>query len=416
MAITAGETLSLNSLGSATGQATKSLSAAKGNTSGPISMSSFGIDAVDSITGFTYLVENIADTYTLEFTGAGANFSRISTRSANFTWSVPTGTTIGVVNSGASSTVTAVNNIGGASQTVRSAVGNQANTLRVKFADGFNDHATNYNTNRDKTVYAVDSYDGNATPLCLTLDTPVTKADGTIVTAENIEEGDVLKGYSIATLGDDSDANYLEWSTDTLTKTEENVTVTNVVYSFASRIYNINSGEITTTSEHPFLVKSNETYQFKPVMGMVVGDLLIKGDGTEVEITSIEITEGDVEVVSIDVEVQDTYLVNGYISHNKGGNSYSDYVPAAVTGLSYTDPNLTWTNVADYEDYRVQVDNDSNFSSPIIDYSNWNGNVMQVRLGAAPFNLTNGATYYARVAGRDAGVLGSWSTTLTFTA
>ena len=38
MAITAGETLSLNALGSATGQATKSLSAAKGNTTGPISL------------------------------------------------------------------------------------------------------------------------------------------------------------------------------------------------------------------------------------------------------------------------------------------------------------------------------------------------------------------------------------------
>jgi hypothetical protein len=416
MAITAGETLSLNGLAAATGQGVKSLSAAKGNTTGPIAMSSFGIDEVGTLTGFTYIVENTGDTYTLAFTGAGANFSRISTQSANFTWSVPVGTTIGVVNSGAASTVTAVNDIGGAAQTVRSVVGNQTNTLRVNFADGFNDHATNYNTNIDKTVYAVDSYDGNATPLCLTLDTPITKADGTIIAAGDLEEGDVLKGYSIETLGDDSDGTYLEWSTDTLTKTEENVTVTNVIYSFSSRIYNINSGELSTTSEHPFLVKSNGTYQFKPAMGMVVGDLLIKGDGTEVEVISIEIIEGDVEVVAIDVEVQDTYLANGYITHNKGANSYTDYVPAAVTGLSYTDPNLSWTNVVDYEDYRVQVDNDSNFSSPIIDYSNWNSNVIQVRLGAAPFNLTDGATYYARVAGRDAGVLGSWSTTLTFTA
>ena len=412
MAITAGETLSLNGLGSATGQATKSLSAAKGNTTGPISLSSFGIDAVGELSGYTYLVENTGDSYTLGFTGAGANFSRISSRSANFTWSVPTGTTIGVVNSGATSTVTAVNNIGGASQTVRSAVGNQANTLRVVFADGFNDHATGYNTSKDKTVYAVDSYDGNSSPLCLTLDMKVTKADGTLITAEEIEEGDVLKGYSIAGLGDDSDGNYLDWSTDTLSTEVADVTVTNVVYSFASRIYNINSGEITTTSEHPFLVKSNGEVKFKPVMGLVKGDLLIKGDGTEVEVTSIEISEGDVEVVSIDVEVQDTYLVNGYISHNKGGNSYSDYVPAQVTGLSYTDPLLSWTGAADYEDYRVQISTVSNFSSTTHDYSNWSNS--DIEIGDSFFGLTQGATYYARIAGRDAGVLGTWSSTLTF--
>ena len=65
MAITAGDTLSLNALGSATGQATKSLSAAKGDTNGPISMTSFGIDGVDSLSGYTYAVENTNETYTL---------------------------------------------------------------------------------------------------------------------------------------------------------------------------------------------------------------------------------------------------------------------------------------------------------------------------------------------------------------
>jgi hypothetical protein len=412
MAITAGETLSLNSLGSATDQATKSLSAAKGNSSGPIAMSSFGIDAVGTMSGFTYLVENTGDSYTLGFTGAGSNFSRISSQSANFTWSVPSGTTITVVNSGATSTVTAVNDIGGAAQTVRSAVASQANTLRVNFADGFNDHATAYNTNIDKTVYAVDSYDGNSTPLCLTIDTPVTKADGTVVNAGDLEEGDVLKGYSIETLDVDSDSTYLEWSTDTLNKTQENVTIVNAIYSFASRIYNINNGELKSTSEHPFLVKSNGTYQFKPAMGMVIGDLLIKGDGTEVEITSIQIIEGDAEVVAIDVEVQDTYLANGYITHNKGSDSYTDYTPAQVTGLSYTDPLLSWTDVADFEDYKVQISTVSNFATTTHDYSNWSSN--SIEIGDSFFGLTQGATYYARIAGRDAGVLGTYSSTLTF--
>jgi hypothetical protein len=105
--LTSGNTLSLNGLASATGQTTKSLSAAKGNTTGPISLSSFAIDSVGSISGYTYAVEGTSEVYTLGFNGAGSNFSRISARSANFTWSVPAGSYISLTtNSGASATFT----------------------------------------------------------------------------------------------------------------------------------------------------------------------------------------------------------------------------------------------------------------------------------------------------------------------
>ena len=105
--LTSGNTLSLNNLASATGQTTKSFSAAKGDTTGPIAMSSFAIDSADSITGYTYAVEGTSEVYTLGFSGAGANFSRISGRAANFTWSVPVGSYISLTtNSGASATFT----------------------------------------------------------------------------------------------------------------------------------------------------------------------------------------------------------------------------------------------------------------------------------------------------------------------
>ena len=41
-------------------------------------------------------------------------------------------------------------------------VGITAHTLSVVFEDGFNDHVTNYNSARTKTVYSVDSYDSNS--------------------------------------------------------------------------------------------------------------------------------------------------------------------------------------------------------------------------------------------------------------
>ena len=349
------------------------------------------------------------------FTGEGANFTtRIKTVSTNFTWSVASGTTITKQDGDYNITVSSGQQTADGSQTVRQA--NATNTLRVVFSDSYNDHITSgagYGANKDKTIYVVDTYDGNSTPLCLSLDTPITKADGTTIQAGDIQEGDVLKGFQINGLDEDSDSNYLQWNSDALSKTAENVTVTNVVFSFAIRTYNINNGELVVTGEHPMLIKDvDDTFKFKPALSIEVGDSLIKEDSSEVKVTSITPADGDVEVVSIDVETQDTYLINGYITHNKGANSHTAYVPAQVTGLSYSDPNLTWTNVTDFEDYKVQISTVSNFSSTTHDYSNWSS--AGIEIGDSFFGLTQGNTYYARIAGRDAGILGTYSSTLTF--
>ena len=415
MAITAGETLSLNALGSATGQTTKSLSAAKGNTTGPISMASFGIDAVGSLSGYTYAVENTNETYTLGFTGAGSNFSRISSRGANFTWSVASGTTIGVTtNNGASAVFTVSDrpNSGGVLQTV------SANTIRVKFADGFNDHATGYNTNIDKTVYSVDSYDGNSTALCLTADSPILLANGEIIDAGDLEEGDVLKGYSLNGLSSDSDGTFFDWSTDTIGETPKDVTIVNLTYSFASRYYNINDGEITGTAEHPMLVKDSVDglFKFKELHNLLVGDKLIKQDGgslIEIEITSTEIIEKTVEIVSIDVEEEDTYLVNGYVTHNKGGNSHSDLTAPAAPGRSYsTGPaTISWTAPAStgttgITAYDWQMATTSNFSTIYQSGNQWASTSHNV--SGFPTN-----TYYLRVRAYDQGLASAWSSTLT---
>ena len=74
MAITSGETLSLNNLAGSnwnTQDANVSLGSIKGTpvAGDNISLSSYGIDAVGSISGFTYAVEATNETYTLDFTG-----------------------------------------------------------------------------------------------------------------------------------------------------------------------------------------------------------------------------------------------------------------------------------------------------------------------------------------------------------
>jgi hypothetical protein len=427
MALTSGNTLSLYNLGQATGQGTTNISI--GTIEGSptvgenISISSFALGgsgatagSVGSISGFTYAVENTSETYTLGFTDAGTRFSTISSRGANFTWSVPVGSKISLSSNNGASAVFAVGDMTNApTQTVLQSI--LTHTIRAVFADGFNDHAANYNTNRDKTVYSVDSYDGNSTALCLTIDSPVTLADGTIVEAGDLNEGDTLKGFSLGGLSVDSDGTFLEWSTNSLSTTPKDVTIVNLTYSFASRYYDVNNGEVTATAEHPMLVKDSASgdYLFKEMFNLVVGDKLVKGDNTEVDITSIEIVEKTTEIVSIDVESEDTYMVNGYITHNKGGNSHTDLsAPGAPTNVTYTDPNISWTAPAStgtggITAYEWQIGTTNTFTTITNTADEWSTNIVEV------FSLILAGTFWFRVRAIDQGLKGAWSTPLEFT-
>ena len=418
--LTSGQTKSLNNLAAATGQGTKSISAAKGDSNGPIAMSSFAIDSVGSVTGYTYAVESTSETYTLGFGGAGSNFGRISSRAANFTWSVPAGSFITLgTNSGTTATfsVSSMNPQGVGAQTVLQTI--QTHTIRAIFADGYNTHATDYNTSKDKTVYSVDSYDGNSVALCLTSDSPITMADGSIKEVGQIEEGDKLKGFSLNGLSVDSDGTFYDWSTSELTKTEKEVTVVNVIYSFTGKYYNVNNGEITATSEHPLLVKdsTDNLYRFKQMFNLNLNDKLIKfenGNTQEIDITSITIDEETSEIVSLDVEAEDTYLVNGYITHNKGNNAFTDLgSPGAPTSLAYASPSLSWVAPAAVGSggitaYDVEIDDNSNFSSLTHNFTEWSSTTIEVN------TLLAAGTWYARVRAIDQGLKGPYAT-LTFT-
>ena len=436
MAITSGETLSLNNLAGATGNTQNSnvsLGSIKGSPSAGdnITLSSFGIDGVGSLTGYTYAVEGTTETYTVGFTGAGSNFtSKIASRYQNFTWAVTPSFNSSANTAGyiavtefndytGQITVGGMNPQGAGSQT--SLLGAQSHTLSATFADGFNDHADNYNTARTKTVYSVDSYDGNSAALCLTIDSPVTLSDGTIVEVGDLEEGDVLRGFSIGGLGTD-EAAFLDWSSETLTTEAQDVTVENLVYSFSNRHYDINNGEVTATGEHPMLVKdgTDGEYRFKEMFNITTSDKLIRevsGSITEVTISSIDLVNQTNEIVSIDVETNDTYLVNGYITHNKGGNSHTDETAGnAPTSLAYNDSTytLSWSGDGTNDVFDVQIDNNSDFSSPIIDETQWSETSLVTTTDGGSFDIGSG-TRYARVRQYATnGLLSDWSSTLTF--
>lgn len=431
--LTSGDTLSLNNLAGATGHTQNSnvsLGTIKGSPSAGdnISMKQFTIDSVTTISGFTYAVESTNETYTLSFDEEETYFtSKIKTRGDNFTWGVTPSydsdnDSAGWLSLESSAdytnqiTVGSMNPQGSGAQTSLQSA--QSHTISVTFADGYNHHATNYNTARTKEVISVDSYDGNNQGLCLTIDSPVILEDGTIVEAGDLDEGDVLKGFALNGLSDDEyNDDFFEWETENLIRTSKSVTIVNLTYSFTSKYYSLNDGEITATAEHPLLVKdgSDELYRFKEIFKVGVGDKLIKGDGTEVDVVSNEIIVKTSEIVSIDVEEQDTYLVNGYITHNKGSNTFAgDYTgPGAPTGLGYSSPFLSWTapssvGTGGITAYNIQVSTNSDFSSPTIDETEWSDTEIEVD------TLLSAGTYHARVAGIDQGLVGTYAT-LEFT-
>lgn len=432
--LVSGDTLSLNNLAGATGftqGANVSLGTIKGTpVSGDIiGLSNWAIDSVDSISGYTYAVEATSENYTIQFSGAGSRFSQISSRAANFTWSVSpvynaSGTSAGYLSIGASPSATAtitvgtMNPQGASSQT--SLMSNYSHTVSATFADGYNDHigvGANYNNALTKTVYSVDSYDGNADSLCILVDTPVTLEDGSTIEAGDIVEGLSLQGYSFSGLSA-NEGNFYDWASDEMEETPVNVEVVNVVFSFSDNYYSINNGDIKATQDHPMLVWDNTDglLKFKKVGHLSTKDKLIRkidGNLVSVDIKNIEVIEETVEIVTIDVEEQDTYLINGYVTHNKGGNSHSDLsAPSVPTGLTYTEVNtenhnITWDSVAGADAYRLQVDNNSDFSSPIIDADGYSTTTYNV------VTALGGGTFYARVRAIDHGLNGSWSSSLT---
>lgn len=409
--LTSGDTLSLGNLGSATSQAgtNVSLGTIKGSpiSGDNIGLSTFGIDAVGTIgTGLTYLVENTTETYTLGFIGAGTNFSStIGATSGNFTYSVTGGSVITLSGTGTTSQLVAVGDM----DAVPTIVSEASHTISVIFEDGFNDHATDYNVAKTKTIFSVDSYDGNAVDVCLTLDTPVKLSDGTTILAGDIEEGMKLQGRSIDGLEEFEGPRYIEWSSNSINGTSEEVEVISVVYTFTDKIYNINDGLVKCSSEHPFLVlEESGIYTFKRAHLLNETDTLIQyidGEYLNTSITSIELIQEDTEIVSIDVDGSNIYLANNIITHNKDeGNSHTDFDgPTAPTSVNYSHPTLSWTggtadtnSVAGITAYDVQIDDNSDFSSLLVNKTNWEASSMQLAGGGPDGNITTG-TYFARV-------------------
>jgi len=329
---------------------TVSIGGLGGNTANG-SLLGFATDGITvTVPTYTYIVESTEETAQFSFSSTGSLFySKVQQQYNNYTCSfnnanfttgsktVSTGPTVFPMTPAA---VTAAN------------YSEASSVLTMKYEDGYNLNATNYNTATTKTLYAVDVYNTiNQPDFCLLFGTKITKADGSIVNVEDLSVGDSIKAWVPTGLPDESqdmDSENTDWRwymLETQSGTHQEVTVSDVVFNFASGYYDLNNGLIKATGTHPLWVWDNEIekYHFKNIEDVLPGDLVVTYDEinglNEVEIVDIEIVNADVEIVTLNVENADVYLANGLISHNKG-QATQPHIPSSGLRM-YLEPAKT---------------------------------------------------------------------------
>ena len=248
------------------------MSGSSATSPAPVKMSDFSISAVnEGLSGFTYLWEQTAEDYEMEFSNEGGLFNkRIANRTENLSWSFDgnLGVTIGSADYIAQVTAPSITNTDGAI----AGTFNQSGSLKAKFAedgqsDGFNDHATRYNTSVSKSIEVVDTYGG--VPSCLLFGSMVSKSDGSVVKVEDLNVGDSILTVSLQGSTDESAG---DWKNDTFNQsgsfTQHSASVQRVLYEFSQHYYNINSGSEYITGEHHMLYRQagneNWTWQTAP--------------------------------------------------------------------------------------------------------------------------------------------------------
>ena len=311
------------------------------------SISNFSIDSVDnSLDGMLWVDEQTSETYTMTFGGAGSRFtSRIASNGGNFTWTtasssfaVAAGSDYTAVYTAATISNVNVPNVEGDGIPGTFYAAHNADVdveISGKYwddgvSDGFNDHATRYNTAITKTVGVEDTYN-SVTITCFLPETPVELEDGEIIPIEDLVVGDKIKSYHIENLPDETlgKERYREFHLEEMNGELGDTEVKNVWFDFNPGYLDINEGLIKVTSEHEFWVLNNTTKEESPYMPPIgkwgfkraaklgVGDILF-GKEELIEIESIEYHHTEVEVVNINVEPVDVYFVNNILVHNKG--------------------------------------------------------------------------------------------------
>jgi hypothetical protein len=327
-----------------------SLNAMNASAGTAASMLGFAIDSVTpNLPTYTYVVESTNESAGFTFGTPGSlHGTRVGSVAANYSVTFDNANfSVGTPTLGASPSFP----ITPAAINVSSYSEAQA-TLSMRYADGYNLAATNYNSTSTKVLFAVDVYNTiNQPDFCLLFGTQIELQNGTSVNVEDLNVGDIIKAWVPAGLPDESqdpESDQLDWRFYMLNDSDgeaQNVAVRDITFNFAEGYYDLNNGLIKATGTHPLWIYDVEIekYRFKAIEDIIIGDKVVKYDDVdgliEIEINDISIIKEDIEIVTINVENADVYLANGIVSHNKIGQTNAQ-PPIPASGLRmYLDPS-----------------------------------------------------------------------------
>tara|TARA_Y100000592_G_scaffold95834_1_gene163148 strand:- start:63 stop:1577 length:1515 start_codon:yes stop_codon:yes gene_type:complete len=196
-------------------------------------------------------------------------------------------------------------------------------------SDGFNDHATRYNTAISKVVEIQDTY-GGLSIACFLPGTQIQMSDGTTKLIENINVGDEVLSIDLPGLPDE-DLGYSEWKSFTMRpmdnlpemvqRNKNTAKVEHLFYDYMNGYYNINDGFLKVTKEHDLFVYHSGEWIWETPNNLLIGMKMFGYDGNVINIDSITWVDGEVEVINFDVEPLDVYFAGGVLVHNKGTSS-----------------------------------------------------------------------------------------------
>lgn len=151
---------------------------------------------------------------------------------------------------------------------------------------------------------------------CFAKGSQVLMADGSTKNIEDVVEGDRVFSYDIRDLPDEEWGGFITSNTDSFS--ESDTVVEHIKFSFRGDYYKLNG--ITVTKEHPFLIydTNSSVYKFRRVEQLdPARHELVDRDLNHNPIMEMQHVGDEVEVINLDVETLDVYIVENMIVHNK---------------------------------------------------------------------------------------------------
>lgn len=161
---------------------------------------------------------------------------------------------------------------------------------------------------------------------CHLAGTPILMADGTNKLIEELVAGDEVVSYGFNGLSQEENA-WVSWTTNEtdFIATESTSIVKSIGVNQFTAYRKVNTSvqeeHLKITLEHPLLVKSGDSIEYKSVKFLEEGDKLYYRDASGqmswIDFLSVDLIETEAfTTYTIDVEDEDSYLAAGIIAHN----------------------------------------------------------------------------------------------------